>query len=101
MQALRYLIAALGLVSLASAASPATTGKPPLPPACSLRVEPPAVKLVGPRAEQSLLVTLIQPLGQERDATHKAKYTSSNPAVASVSPEGLVRIVGNGSAVIR
>jgi hypothetical protein len=102
MHALRHRIVALFLLTIAGAAIPATAApmKASAPSARSLRVEPSAVKLRGPQVEQALLVTLIDTPGQERDATRQARYASTNPAVARVTPEGLVRIVGNGSSEI-
>jgi len=67
----------------------------------TLRVEPVSVLLRGPEAEQALLVTAVDASGLEHDDTRAAKYSSSNPSVARVSREGLVRIAGNGSAEIR
>jgi hypothetical protein len=64
-------------------------------------VTPAAVTLAGPEAEQALLVTLGDAQGLERDATRLARYVSSSPAVVRVTPEGLLRIAGNGSAEIR
>jgi uncharacterized protein DUF1549/uncharacterized protein DUF1553 len=103
MHALRHRIVALCLLSLVGAATPTTAAplKASVPSAQSLHVEPSAVKLLGPQAEQALLVTFIDPPGQERDATRRARYMSNNLAVARVTPEGLVRIVGNGSTEIR
>jgi len=64
-----------------------------------LRLDPPAPSLKGADARQQLLVTAIRE-GEEVDATDGAVFASSNPKIATVSDEGVVRPVGNGSAEI-
>src|SRR5262249_25102850 len=73
----------------------------PAPASRALQAAPPAVMLDGPESEQTLLVTVVDGQGIERDATRAARYTSSNPAVVRVLPGGLLRIAGNGSAEVR
>ena len=77
---------------LLSSPSPATAG--------NLRVYPPQVALTGPGAAQRLLV-VEETAGEIRaDRTAAAKFTSSNPAVADVSADGLVRAKADGKATV-
>ncbi|MCE9605518.1 MAG: DUF1549 domain-containing protein [Planctomycetia bacterium] len=64
-----------------------------------LRLDPPAPLLTGADARQQLLVTAIHS-GGEVDATDEAVFASSNPKIATVSEDGVVLPVGDGSAVI-
>src|SRR5262245_58242571 len=93
------------LCTLGLLAGPAAAAAPPrptsLPPSRALHVIPASVTLVGAEAEQALLVTVTDALGLERDATGEARYASSSPKVARVTPEGLVRIAGDGYAEVR
>src|SRR4051794_30052454 len=97
MHASRHRLLTLCLLTLGGANLPAAAApvRPPAPGGRSLSVEPPSVWLQGPDAEQALLATLVDAPGQERDATRQARYTSENPAVARVTPEGRVRVVVN------
>src|SRR5262245_13005078 len=63
-------------------------------------VHPTAVQLHGKGASQSLLVTASRPDGQLLDRTRAAQYTSHNPAVASVTPHGVIRAVADGSTTV-
>src|SRR5262249_31474758 len=63
-------------------------------------VDPGVLKLCGPSAVYSLLVT-----GKMRDArlvdlTHDAKYQSSQPSIAKVSAQGVVQAITDGKAEI-
>jgi hypothetical protein len=61
---------------------------------------PAEIALSGPQASQRLIV-LADEGGQLRaDLTPQAKFTSSNPAVATVDEAGVVKAVGDGEAVI-
>jgi len=83
-------------LALAAAASPAHAAKPVMcrpPLIAALSVTPAQFKLVGPDAEQQLLVSV--PVGD------KVTYTSLTPQVARVSASGLVTAVGDGQARIR
>jgi hypothetical protein len=66
----------------------------------SLRVDPPSLTLRGSQARYSLLVETPSPLGP-LDRTHQAVYRSANPAIARVSPTGVVSGVKDGSTIIR
>src|SRR5437773_6530056 len=66
-----------------------------------LKLLPETIALTGPQAGQRLIV-LIEEGGQYvGDRTGQATFTSSNPAVASVSEAGFVKAVGDGEAVIK
>ncbi|MFM7160060.1 MAG: DUF1549 domain-containing protein, partial [Planctomycetaceae bacterium] len=68
-------------------------------------VEPASVTLPGNFERVQLLVreTLPadQPATRAQDFTPVAKYVSENPQVATVSPQGNIQAVGNGSTVVR
>src|SRR5260370_8103 len=68
--------------------------------AADLRVFPPQVALTGPRASQRLLVVLGDGSEAFAERTSQAKFTSSNPAVANVAADGVVRGAGDGEAII-
>src|SRR5205814_856986 len=65
-----------------------------------LKVLPPAVTLTGPHAAQRLLVVNETAGKVTADLTGHAKLTSSNPAVAAVDADGVVRAVADGEATI-
>jgi hypothetical protein len=65
-----------------------------------LRVYPPEVQLVGPKASQQLIVVVEEDQRIIGDQTKKAKYTSSAPQVVAVDPEGKVKAIGDGDAMI-
>jgi hypothetical protein len=67
----------------------AATASPPL------RVSPAVVRLDSPEATQQLLVS-VNSAGRTLDLTRLATYASSDPKVAAVDAEGLVRPVGEG-----
>lgn len=62
-------------------------------------VDPPAVKLNGPDASYSLLVTQTTPT-DFLDLTHDAHFQSSDTKIATVSASGDIRAVRDGSATI-
>jgi hypothetical protein len=65
-----------------------------------LKIEPAEVALSGPHASQRLLV-LQETNGQVTgDLTARAKFVSSNPAVARVEADGTVRAAGDGEATV-
>jgi hypothetical protein len=68
--------------------------------AADLKVLPADVSLTGPHARQRLLVLAKEGGGYVGDLTEKAKFTSSNPAVARVDEAGNVTAAGDGEAVI-
>src|SRR5688500_12863840 len=57
-------------------------------------------KLVGANQRQQLLVETVVDGRFTGDTTQKAKFASSNPAVATVSDSGVVLPAGNGEATI-
>jgi hypothetical protein len=64
-----------------------------------IEIEPPSPHLKGPDSRQQLLVT-VSPEGRPRDATDRADFVSSNPAVARVTEAGTVFPVADGEATI-
>src|SRR5262245_48878532 len=80
-----------GLLALLSPVDLSAAG-PPAPP---LSVLPGDFELAGLRQRRQLLVTL-----RGADATRTARYATSPPGIVTVSPEGLVRPLGKGSATI-
>src|SRR2546425_1080552 len=68
--------------------------------AAELKILPSEVPLTGPHAGQRLLVVSEDGGRVTADLTGKAKFASSNPAVAKVDEDGSVRAVGDGQAVV-
>ena len=65
-----------------------------------LKLLPENIALSGPQSSQRLIV-LSEKGGQfVGDRTGQATFTSSNPAVASISEAGFIKAVGDGNAVI-
>jgi hypothetical protein len=91
------LVAAL----LLPAPVPARAGEAPPAPG-SLTVTPAAFTLVGGDSAQRLLVTgLVPGEGRRVDHSRQATYSSSDPRVAVVSADGVVRPRGDGNALVR
>jgi hypothetical protein len=68
--------------------------------AAELKILPADVTLTGPHASQRLLV-LAEEKGQViGERTPQAKFTSANPAVATVDASGVVRAAGDGETTI-
>src|SRR3954452_4269158 len=65
----------------------------------ALRIAPPNINLSGPGARQHLIV-LAQTADGEHDVTAEASISSSDPAVASVTPEREVRGFLSGQSAI-
>ena len=57
--------------------------------------------LSGKWASHSLLVTAQLPDGSQKNCSTAVEFGSSNPAVVTVSPEGIVRPVADGTAPVR
>ena len=57
--------------------------------------------LSGKWASHSLLVTAQLPDGSQKNCSTAVEFVSSNPAVVTVSPEGIVRPVADGTAPVR
>jgi hypothetical protein len=72
----------------------------PLSALGGLRVVPRDVALSGPHASQRLLVLDEQGGTVVGDRTARARFSSSNPAVAAVDKGGVVRAAGDGEAVV-
>lgn len=71
----------------------------PLVAQTALTLLPQRVELNGPEARQQLIAEAAVS-GVQEDWTRSARWSSSNPAVATVDAEGLVRPAGDGEAVI-
>ncbi len=62
----------------------------------SLKVEPPAGKLEGVTAHQRLLVLGGLDDGRTRDVTGDVRWSVSNPKVAQVDADGMLKAAGDG-----
>jgi hypothetical protein len=69
-----------------------------IPP--SLQVQPGAVTLTGPQATQRLAVLRVEKSEIVADVTKRAEFFSSNPKVATVDDNGVVKAVGDGETNI-
>src|SRR5262245_29735268 len=69
-------------------------------PAAELKLQPSDIDLTSPGASQRLIVVLEDQKQIIGDRTSQSKFTSSNPAVVTVSTTGIVQAVGDGEAVI-
>jgi hypothetical protein len=76
------------------------TCSPALVGAGTLKVLPGDVTLTGPNASQRLLVVAQEDGQVVGDRTARAKFTTSDPAVARVDAAGTVRPVGDGEATV-
>jgi hypothetical protein len=65
------------------------------------QILPPKPVLSGPHATQQLVVEQVRSNQLAGDLTGKSKFVSQNPAIALVSPSGLVAPVSDGTATIR
>jgi hypothetical protein len=62
----------------------------------AMSVDPPAVRLRGPRERWTLLVTGRTPDGRLVDRTHAARFLAADPGVVRVGPTGSVTPVADG-----
>jgi len=69
-------------------------------PIGSAVADPPSLTLTGPSSRHSLLIHGKKSDGQLFDLTRVAKFTTQNPALASVSTNGVVRGVADGQTAI-
>ena len=67
--------------------------------AASLEILPPSIQLSGPQARQQLLAEATVD-GVQQDWNQQAEWISSDPTVATVNADGLIRPVSDGRAVI-
>src|SRR4051794_6303602 len=65
-----------------------------------LSADPAEVVLTHANDRQQLLVSAQLADRTEHDSTHGVQYTAADPAVVSVSPQGVVRVKGVGQTVI-
>ncbi len=66
----------------------------------SLQIQPGAVTLTGPQATQRLAVLRVEKSEVVADVTSRAEFFSSNPKVAVVDENGIVKAVGDGETNI-
>jgi len=66
-----------------------------------LNIEPAHVVLSGADARQQLAVTLRHEDGSLRDVTRECRFLVGSGAIATVTPDGVVRPVASGRATIR
>ncbi len=66
-----------------------------------LCIEPPATVLDGSRARAQLIATGYYPLGAVRDVTREVSWTSSDPAIVTVWPDGRIEARGDGQTEVR
>jgi hypothetical protein len=85
----------LPAVILAVCATPAAAE-----PIVAVTADPPALRLAGPDAGYSMLVTGRTADGSSLDLTRDARYRSANPAVARVDGRGVVRAAADGDTVV-
>jgi hypothetical protein len=64
-------------------------------------VDPPAVRLHGPGARYSILITGRTADGRLVDRTHAARYEVVDPRVARVTSAGVVLAVGDGKTTVK
>ena len=83
----------LAILALISITSPPSYAQ-------ELLADPAVVRLHGPQASYSILVTGKSADGRLTDLTHAAKYQSLQPAIAKVSPLGVVHGLADGKAEI-
>src|SRR5689334_17052139 len=93
----RGLLAFSGLLLAWSGAAAAPTPAKVV----AVTTEPAQLVLSHAGDHRHLLVSGKLDDGSERDLTRGVQYTSSNPAVAAVSPQGVVSPKGAGQAVVR
>jgi hypothetical protein len=84
---MRKIIVTIGTCLLAAQPSPA-----------EIKLLPPDGTLIGPHAHQRFIAVHNQTV--DADVTAQVKFSSSNPAVATVESNGLVRAKGDGEAII-
>jgi hypothetical protein len=74
----------------------AVTATPATILAQSLQILPPDISLNSPEASDQVVVLLQSPDGSVRDVTRSARFTLSNPAVATISDTGRIEPLHDG-----
>lgn len=72
----------------------------PGPTTAGIQLLPPSARLDGPKSGQRFLAESVQSGASVGDETDRAAFSTDNPRVATVGPDGTVTPVGNGSATI-
>ena len=99
-----WVVVELGLAAVTLGAEPPATPAPtpPAPPQSPpvalavIQVEPAKLVLLGKWASYAIVVTGQLSDGSVRDFTAAAQFTSANPAIAAVGPDGVIRPVADG-----
>jgi hypothetical protein len=73
---------------------------PPAHPGATLVLAPNAITLSGPGAEHGLLVTMVEADRRATDVTARCRFSSSDSAKVSVSPDGQCHAAGDGNSDI-
>ena len=97
------LAASIGALSLMMPSTQAQRQKPSSDhdaTLVSVSLEPSTPTIFGANLTQTLIVTGKYSDGSLRDLTRQATFTSSDPAVATVDPSGIVKAIKNGQAWI-
>ena len=71
-----------------------------LPGQASLQIQPSTITLTGPQATQRVIVLRFQDNAIVGDVTSRAEFFSSNPKIATVDENGIVKAVGDGETNI-
>jgi hypothetical protein len=66
----------------------------------SLQIQPAAITLTGPQATQRAIVLRVEDNAIVGDVTSRAEFFSSNPKIATVDENGVVKAVGDGEVNI-
>lgn len=66
-----------------------------------LELNPASITLRGANASFQIIVTAVDAEGREQDATHAAEYRVLDETIATVTQDGRVRPLANGSTTIR
>lgn len=95
-----YSHSLLALLALCTVSGAVYAVDPPKGEVQSLSVYPAKIKLVGPRDYQHIGVLGTYAGGQTWELSQTAKYTSSNPMIASVDARGIISPKSDGEATI-
>jgi hypothetical protein len=96
-----FALLTAGALLLAATPPGAAQAPPAAAKALDLAVEPSQVTLTHADDHQRLLVTAKLTDGSFRDLTRTAKYTSTNPAIAEVSAQGIITPRAAGQTTIQ
>ena len=69
--------------------------------AARLEIAPSSIQLNGPAASQRLIVMVALPDGTRRDVTDECAFASGAPKLITVTNDGEVRVIADGSGAVR